>query len=98
MALTPLIYCHHCGAANQEQATHCFACSGLLHVPVQESLLKQRYRLLGPVGQGGFGVVYKAEDTHFANRLAAIKDFHLSALSPQEVIKATDAFHREGLL
>ena len=58
-------------------------------------LLKQRYRVLGQVGQGGFGVVYKAEDTQFGNRLVAVKALNLSVLTAQQAIEATDAFNRE---
>ncbi len=36
-------------------------------------LLKQRYRILGQVGAGGFAAVYKAEDTQFGNRIVAVK-------------------------
>ena len=93
-----LLYCNNCGAANQEQATYCFSCEQPLHVPVKETLLKQRYRIIGLAGQGGFGAVYKAVDTHCANRLVAIKEITLSSLSAQEVIEATDAFHREVLV
>jgi serine/threonine protein kinase len=94
----PLLYCNSCGAANKEQATQCFACGEPVHAPVKETLLKQRYRLLGQIGQGGFGVVYKAEDTQYGDRLVAIKEINLGFLTAQEVIEATDAFNREVLL
>ena len=98
MTFSSPLYCNNCGAANQEQATYCFACGESLHAPAKETLLKQRYRILGPVGQGGFGAVYKAVDTQFADRLVAIKEINLSVLTPQEAIEATDAFNREVLL
>jgi Tol biopolymer transport system component len=98
MAFSSQLYCNHCGAANQEQAVQCFVCSVLLHAPVQEVLLKQRYRVLDLVGQGGFGAVYKAEDTQFGNRLVAVKTINLSMLTAQQAIEATDAFNREVLL
>ncbi|HYX50606.1 MAG TPA: serine/threonine-protein kinase, partial [Ktedonobacteraceae bacterium] len=66
-----------------------------LHVPTKEPLLKERYHILAPIGQGGFGAVYKVEDTHDGNRLLAMKEINLSAISAQEIIEATFAFNRE---
>jgi eukaryotic-like serine/threonine-protein kinase len=61
-------------------------------------LLENRYRVLGQVGVGGFGAVYKAEDTREQNRLVAIKEIGLRGLTPQQVIEATGAFNREVTL
>lgn len=61
-------------------------------------LLENRYRVLGQVGVGGFGAVYKAEDTGDHNRLVAIKEIGLSGLTSQQVIEATGAFNREVAL
>lgn len=88
-------YCNNCGAANQNLAEHCSFCDAPLHILAQEPLLKERYRLLLPVGQGGFGAVYKAEDTLNENRLLAIKETNLSSLTAPEAIEATAAFNRE---
>ena len=98
MASSSLLYCNNCGAANQKQATHCFACENPLHTPARETLLKQRYRIIGLAGQGGFGVVYKAIDIQSGNRLVAVKAINLSILTAQEVIEATEAFNREVLV
>ncbi len=97
MTLSSHLYCQHCGAANQDQAERCFACDALLRAPLSEPLLKARYRVLGPVGKGGFGAVYKVEDTQQGNRLLAVKEIRLGALSPQQRIEATTAFNREVL-
>ncbi|MGH2497017.1 MAG: protein kinase domain-containing protein [Ktedonobacteraceae bacterium] len=61
-------------------------------------LLENRYRILGQVGVGGFGAVYKAEDTKEHNRLVAIKEIGLGGLTSQQVIEATGAFNREVTL
>jgi serine/threonine protein kinase len=47
------------------------------------------------VGKGGYGTVYKAEDTQRNNALIAIKCINLSHLSSQEIIEATDTYNRE---
>lgn len=59
------------------------------------SLFAQRYRILGTIGEGGFGVIYKAQDIEHHRRLVAIKQINLSALSPREMIEATDSYNRE---
>ncbi len=61
-------------------------------------LLKGHYHLLGKVGQGGMGAVYKAEDTHLGNRLVAIKEMRPHGLSPEELLEVTEGFQREALL
>ena len=37
-------------------------------------LLKERYLIAGPIGQGGMGAVYRAEDTLLAGRICAVKE------------------------
>jgi eukaryotic-like serine/threonine-protein kinase len=61
-------------------------------------LLEGRYRIVNQVGTGGFGAVYKAEDTQRHNRLVAVKQIGLSGLTSEQVIEATDAFNREVML
>lgn len=95
-------YCAHCGAINQPDAALCFACGRSMRITerlpeihdVEEHYLRQRYRILDQVGKGGFSAVYKAEDT-VGRRMVAIKAISLHGLRAQEIIEATDAFHRE---
>ena len=106
--LSAEFYCPTCGAANKERDGACFACGTSLKITAplaptgalssgngSRPLLKGRYRILGQVGNGGFSVVYKAEDTQEHNRRVAIKAITLDGLKPQEIIEATEAFNRE---
>ncbi len=61
------------------------------------TLFTHGYRLMNQIGQGGFGEVYKARDTRH-NRFVAIKQISLQALSPKDIIQATDSYNREVML
>ncbi len=100
-------YCPRCGAVNTTEATACFACGQALADAAalpesisqeRQALMHQRYRRLQRIGTGGFGAVYKAEDTQLGNRLVAIKEMNPRALTPAELQEASEAFHREALL
>ena len=64
------------------------------------TLLNNRYEVICEVGQGGFGVVYKARDTYSKSQLrqVAIKQINLSSLRPRQIIEATDSYNREVML
>ncbi len=109
---TPECFCPICGAANPPGAVHCAVCGvalmGATPVPAQAvpsspvlpvgHVLKGRYRLVAQVGQGGYGYVYKAEDTDQEKQSVAVKEMHSSGLSAQEAQEATAAFHQEAAL
>lgn len=106
------LFCDTCGVANRPQAVFCVACGRRLHAPlqprsisntltgllVQHHVLKRRYSVISKIGTGGFGAVYKAQDTQFGNRLVAIKEMSQSGLGTQELLEATEAFKREAFM
>jgi serine/threonine protein kinase len=61
------------------------------------NLLSGRYRIVRPVGKGGFGAVYEARDERFqARRMVAIKEMSDSQLTPTERIQAIRDFRHEA--
>lgn len=113
MSLSSSLFCDNCGAANRPGARFCRACgltlqpsdtitinnhttlTGLLSA---QTLLNQRYSILGQSGRGGFGAVYKAFDEQSGQRIVAVKEMSQSSLDPQEMVEATAAFKREAEL
>ncbi|MBO0790763.1 MAG: tetratricopeptide repeat protein [Ktedonobacteraceae bacterium] len=66
---------------------------------MEVSMLKQRYQILTMVGQGGFGAIYQAADTHFPNLpKRAVKEMLMPSADPQEQQQAIEAFKQEALL
>src|SRR5579863_248335 len=111
MVASAQFHCVTCGTDNPIHAAFCFACGRSLQIAtsgfavssstgqlVQNYRLKERYHILGLVGRGGFGAVYKAADTLFGYRYVAIKEMDQSRLSSQAVAEAIEAFKREALL
>jgi serine/threonine protein kinase len=60
-------------------------------------LLHARYRIITPIGQGGMGSVYQAEDSRLTGRLCAIKEVQEDpSLPPETRHQAHDQFYREA--
>jgi serine/threonine protein kinase len=106
-------FCANCGAGNPAHAKYCFSCGQALSGDAEEDLsltllphgyhaagdmVRQRYKVLCQIGQGGFGAVYKAEDTELGQRLVAVKEMSQQSLSPQALADGVETFKREALM
>ena len=99
MAPSASLACTTCRVFNTPGSSLCVNCHRPLLLSaylVSQTLFQDQYCIIDKLGAGGFGSVYKARDTRRANALVAIKEFRLSGLTPQELVEATNAFHREG--
>jgi len=63
-------------------------------------LLRNRYRIIKPIGGGGFSRTYLAEDTDRMNAACLVKQFSPSPqiqANPHSLQKATELFHQEAV-
>jgi len=61
------------------------------------TLLRERYRVVSLIGQGGMGAVYLTEDVRLPGRRCAVKEIRLPpAMSDEAIEQARAQFHREA--
>jgi serine/threonine-protein kinase len=60
--------------------------------------LRSRYRLLGPIGRGGSGTVYEAEDLRLPGRVCAVKEVRLAPGDDAERAAAAEALRSEAAM
>ncbi|MBK7179385.1 MAG: protein kinase [Chloroflexi bacterium] len=58
--------------------------------------LQNRYQIIRPLGKGGMGAVYLAQDGRLGGKSVAIKQFDPSGLPPQDRQWAASAFAQEA--
>jgi serine/threonine protein kinase len=63
-----------------------------------QSMLQQRYLIVGQVGRGGMSAVYQAVDTRVGNRRVAIKEMSQGHLNHDELVDALTRFQQEATL
>ena len=61
-----------------------------------QSMLHQRYLIVGQAGRGGMSAVYQAVDTKYGNHHVAIKEMSQGNLGANEITEATSRFQQEA--
>lgn len=89
--------CPNCQSVNRDIAKVCAQCGKPLATLGILGMLKNRYRILHQIGQGGMGAVYLAEDTQLFGKHLVVKELLLPN-DPAERREAENNFRREAEL
>ena len=79
--------CPSCQAVNDDNQETCFQCGKGMRVLVQGSVLLSRYEILSPIGKGGMGMVYKAQDRMLHNEIVAVKVMRADVMRDPETAR-----------
>jgi len=101
------MYCPDCGYLNRPDAKFCAACQTPLGValagwsgPLQPDDIMDngRYRIIRPLGKGGMGAVYLAENLQAFGREVVIKEMldYFDPTDPEQVERARTRFEDEA--
>ncbi len=62
-----------------------------------QTVLQKRYKIIAPIGQGGMGAVYRAEDLVLSGRICAVKEILLDEASDEHLQRQLrEQFRREA--
>jgi serine/threonine protein kinase len=94
-----MIVCPYCGTSNDDNATTCRTCGASLTgakyptaLPIGTKLQSGKYLIESVLGQGGFGITYKAKSTALGIPVV-VKEFH-----PQGATRAGSSLRPPGTL
>lgn len=95
-----MIRCKNCDVTNRVGAQFCRLCGVELYSTVEllpDVMAQERYKILGLLGKGGMGAVYRVEDQRLGGKILALKEMS-SPHQPdsQEQAQALAAFQQEA--
>ncbi len=95
-----MVVCPFCESENPGDHTYCSKCgfnlSGATGRLTPDTLLEERYLIVGILGRGGMGAVYKALDRRLDDMPVAIKEMSAGAVGPGNLPKTVESFKQEA--